>query len=109
MTLVRALVGLGLGLAALSALQTAGLWSLQQYLKSDRVNTGLPIGKNSPVVTNFDAAALKGGILPKYGPIDTREAQRLGVESAVRRIDMQIRNAQSAVPAPRSVPGVPRY
>jgi hypothetical protein len=32
----------------------------------------------------------------------------LGVESAARRIDMQIRNAQSAVPVQRSFPGMPR-
>jgi hypothetical protein len=61
-----------------------------------------------PLVTSFDADALKN-ILPKYGLIDTTEGQRLGVESAARRIDMQVRNAQSYVPVPRSIPGVPRF
>jgi hypothetical protein len=39
-------------------------------------------------------------ILPKYGPIDTTEGQRLAVEGAARRIDLQIRNAQSYMPVP---------
>jgi len=39
-------------------------------------------------------------MLPKYGPIDTREGERLAVEGAARRIDLQIRNAQSYVPVP---------
>ena len=109
MTFVKAVIGLSLGIALLSALQTAGLWSLQQYLTSDRTNVGLPAGMNTPVVTKFDTATFKGGILPNYGPIDTKEGQRLGVESAARRVDMQVRNAQSAAPAPRSFFGVPRY
>jgi hypothetical protein len=61
-------------------------------------------GTNAPLVTNFDASAFKRGILPKYGPIDTTEGQRLAVEGAARRIDLQIRNAQSAVPVQRSFP-----
>jgi hypothetical protein len=36
-------------------------------------------------------------------------AQQLAVEGAARSIDMQIRAAQSAVPVPRSIPGVPRF
>jgi hypothetical protein len=98
MGLVKAIVGLCLGIALFSALQAAGLRTLQDYLKSGNANAGLPIGNNPPLVTSFDVDALKNGILPKYGPIDTTEGQRLGVESAARRIDMQIRNAQSHVP-----------
>jgi predicted NACHT family NTPase len=49
-----------------------------------------------PFKPTLDARA----ILPKYGPIDTREGQRLAVESAARRIDLQIRAAQNAVPLP---------
>jgi hypothetical protein len=47
--------------------------------------------------------------MPTTAPIDTKPYERLGVESAQRRIDMQIRGAQSAVPVQRSLPGVPRY
>ena len=64
--------------------------ALQEYLKSGNANAGLPV-MNAPVVTSFDAAALKN-ILPKYGPIDTTEGQRLAIEGAARRIDLQIRN-----------------
>ncbi len=98
MGLVKAIVGLCLGIALFSALQAAGVRTLQDYLKSGTATAGLPIGNNTSLVTSFDADALKNGILPKYGPIDTTEGQRLGVESAARRIDMQIRNAQSHVP-----------
>jgi hypothetical protein len=98
MTLVKAIVGLCLGIAMFSALQAVGVHALQDYLKSGSANAGLPI-TNTPLVTSFDADALKN-ILPKYGPIDTTEGQRLGVESAARRIDMQVRNAQSYVPVP---------
>jgi hypothetical protein len=95
MTLVKAILGLCLGVALMSALQTAGVWSLQEYLKSGNANAGLPIG-NTPVVGNFDAEA--HGILPKFGPIDTREGQRLAIESAARRIDLQNRAVQKYLP-----------
>jgi hypothetical protein len=39
-------------------------------------------------------------------PIDTSIAQRLGVEGAARRVDIQVRNAQSAVPLPVRIPGM---
>ena len=75
MTLMKAILGLALGIALMSALQTVGVWSLQEHIKAES-NAGLPIGTNAPVVGNFDAEALKNGILPKYGPIDTSEGQR---------------------------------
>lgn len=62
MTLMKAILGLCLGLALMAALQTAGVWSLQEHIKSQS-NTGLPIG-NTPIVGNFDADTLKKGILP---------------------------------------------
>ena len=98
MSLVKAILGLCLGIALFSALQAVGVHALQDYLKSGGANSGLPIGTNTPMVTNFDADALKKGILPKYGPFDTTEAERLGVESAARRIDIETRNALSHVP-----------
>ena len=69
---------------------------MQEHLKSQS-DAGLPIG-NTPVITNFDADALKNGILPKYGPIDTREGQRLAIEGAARRIDLQNRAVQKYLP-----------
>lgn len=100
MSLVKAVVGLCLGIALFSALQAIGVRSLQEYLQSGNANAGLPIGTNAPIATSFDADALKNAILPKYGPIDITEGQRLGVEGAARRIDVQVRNAQSYVPVP---------
>jgi hypothetical protein len=96
MTLMKAILGLCLGLALMAALQTVGVWSLQEHIKS-QPNAGLPIG-NTPVVGNFDAYALKKGILPKYGPIDTSEGQRLAIEGAARRIDLQNRAVQKYLP-----------
>ena len=100
MILVKA-IGLCLGIALFSALQTVGMHALQDYLKSGGANAGLPIGTNMPIATKFEFNAdAEKNMLPKYGPIDTTEGQRLGVESAARRIDMQVRNAQSYVPVP---------
>jgi hypothetical protein len=98
MNLVKVILGLCLGIALFSALQAVGVHALQDYLKSGGSNAGLPIGTNTPIVTSFDADALKNGILPKYGPIDTSEGQRLAVEGAARRIDIETRNALSHVP-----------
>jgi hypothetical protein len=98
MTLVKAIVGLCLGLALFSVLQTVGIHALQESIKSNS-NAGLP-DFNKSVVTGFDADAFKNGVLPKYGPIDTSEGQRLAIEGVARRIDMENRNALSHVPLP---------
>src|SRR5215470_10816649 len=98
MTLVKAILALCLGLALFSMLQTVGMHALQDYIKSGSANAGLPIS-NTPVVTGFDSEAIKN-ILPKYGPIDSSEGQRLAVEGAARRIDIETRNALSHVPVP---------
>jgi hypothetical protein len=96
MILVKAILGLCLGIGLMAALQTVGVWSLQEHIKSQS-NAGLPIG-NTPVIGNFDADALKNGILPKYGPIDTREGQRLAIEGYARRIDLENRAVQKYLP-----------
>ena len=97
MTLMKAILGLALGIVLVSALQTLGMWSLQETTKAQS-NAGLPIGTNAPLVTNFDADALKNGVLPKFGPIDTSEGQRLAIEGAARRIDLQNRAVQKYLP-----------
>ena len=96
MTLMKTILGLCLGIGLMYALQMVGVWSLQEHIKSQS-NAGLPIG-TTPVIGNFDADALKNGILPKYGPIDTREGQRLAIEGAARRIDLQNRAVQKYLP-----------
>ena len=100
MSLAKAIVGLCLGIALFATLQTVGMHALQEHIRSGGANAGPPIS-STPVVTSFNADAFKNGVLPKYAPIDTSEGQRLAVEGAARRIDMQIRNAQSYVPLPR--------
>jgi len=101
MTLVKAIVGLCLGLALFSMRQTVGIHALQESIKSN-ASAGLP-DFNKPVVTGFDADAFKNGVLPKYGPIDTSEGQRLAIEGVARQIDIQNRNALSHVPLPGRV------
>jgi hypothetical protein len=98
MTLVKAIVGLCLGLALFSMLQTVGIHALQESIQSNS-NAGLP-DFNKSVATGFDADAFKNGVLPKYGPIDTSEGQRLAIEGVARRIDIENRNALSHVPLP---------
>ena len=48
MTLLKAIVGLCLGIALFSALQTVGVLSLQEYIKSGASNGGLAIGNGTP-------------------------------------------------------------
>jgi hypothetical protein len=99
MDLVKILAAFCLGGAVLAGLQSAYVWSIQRHLKSEHAKAGMPpIGK-AVVAPKFDPGTIKA-IVPSYGRIDTREAQRRGVESAQRRIDMQIRAAQNAVPLP---------
>ena len=106
MMLIKLFAAFGLGLAMLAGLQTAGIWSLQQYLKSPQANAGLPwIAGPQDFAANFKANGFR---LPQYGMIDTREGQRLAVEGAARRIDLQIRAAQNAVPLPPRIHGIPR-
>jgi hypothetical protein len=103
---IKAIAAFCLGLAMLAGLQTAGLMSLQKYLKSERANAGLPrMGKTPDFATNFNASGLQNALLPKYGMIDTREGQRLAVEGAARRVDLMNRAAANAVPLPPRIYG----
>lgn len=70
----------------------------------------LPQTMFKPTFTFIDTEALRKAINPGLGRFDTSYGQRLAIEGAARRIDIQIRNIQSAVPAPRTiyVPGTRR-
>src|SRR5712692_3427075 len=103
--IVKAVVALCIGAAAVAGLQSVGLSWIKQHLRSDAARAGLPEMK--PAVS-FYQRKLASPIIPKMAPIDTRAAEAAGVMAASRRIDLQIRAAQSAVPPPRSFPGVPR-
>jgi hypothetical protein len=83
----------------MAALQTAGVWQLQRYLKSDAANAGVQaLGKTPDFAANFRNGI--NNVLPTYGPVDTREGQRLAIESAARRIDLQNRTALNGLPLP---------
>jgi hypothetical protein len=101
---VKSIVAFGVGLFVLAAVQSAGLFSLKQYLASERAMTaGLPVMGAAP---NYPLGGLKAGILPKYPAIDTSFGQRLAIEGVASRTDQQIRAAQSAVPMPIRIPGL---
>jgi hypothetical protein len=102
---VNAIVAFCIGAAAVVGLQAVGLSWVKQQLHSDAARAGLP--QTKPAVS-FDQRKLAGPILPKMAPIDTRAGEAAGVMAAQRRIDLQIRAAQSAVPVPRTVAGMPR-
>jgi hypothetical protein len=102
--IVKAVVAFCIGAAAIAGVQALGLSWIKQQLRSDAARAGLPEMK--PV--SFDQRKLTAPLLPKMAPIDTRAGEAAGVMAASRRIDLQIRATQSAVPQPRSFAGMPR-
>jgi hypothetical protein len=105
--ILKAMVAFGIGAAAIAGLQLIGLSWIKQQLGSDAARAGLPATK--PVVAAADLRKMTTPIIPKMAPIDTRAGEAAGVMAASRRVDLQVRAAQSAVPKPRTFPGVPRY
>jgi hypothetical protein len=107
MTLVvKSIVAFCAGMFVVAAIQNAGLLSLRQYLGSERAMTaGVPV---MGAIPNHAMSDFKDGILPKLPAIDTTTGQRLAIEGLARRTDLQIRAAQSAVPMPMRIPGMPR-
>ena len=78
MMLIKVFAAFGVGVAALAGLQTYGLRSLQQHLKSDQARAGMPpIGKSPDFAKNFEASGFRNALHPGGGRIDTREGQRL--------------------------------
>ena len=105
--IVKSIVGFGVGVAVVAAVQSAGMWSLKQYLRSDRaMMAGVPV--MGAALPDYGANFKKSGVIEALvaKPIDTSLGQRLAVEGAARRVDMQIRAAQSAVPLPVRIPGM---
>jgi len=100
---VKVVVAFAIGTAAMAGLQTAGLFSLKQYLSSDAARRGIPEMK--PAFANMKIEPIT---LPKTPPIDTRAGQEAAMRSYATQIDRQIRAAQSAVPQPVRIPGMPR-
>jgi hypothetical protein len=102
-TIVAFCVGAGLLIGAQQ------LW-LSSIMSQVRVATARPVFPQTQLkpAFNVDADKLRQAILPTMGPIDTSAGQRAAIESAARRVDIQIRNAQSAVPLQPRFPGMPR-
>ncbi len=99
-------LALVLGIVGMAAGKLAGSWTAKEIMRPERSHVGLPpIGAPLAANPNFNSSALR--VQPRFRPIDTRTGQRLAVESAARRADLQIRAAQSAMP--RNIPGVPRW
>ena len=85
------------GVGALAGIQHAYVSWVADYLRSDAARvSALPEMKPA---YSFDQS--KVVVLPTFPKIDTRAGERLGVLSAQRQIDMQVRAAQNAVPLPR--------
>jgi hypothetical protein len=104
---VTLVVAFCIGAAAIAGMQAAGLSWIKRQLHSDAARSGLPVA--TPVVSGVDLRPMTSPIFPKMAPIDTRAAEARGVMAAQRRVDQQIRAAQSAVPQPRSFPGMRRW
>ena len=107
--ILKTIVAFCIGVGALTAVQRLWMSSIMAQVRSEtaRPNAGLTY-KTTPFVPTLDTRKLSESLMPAQAPIDTKRFEALGVESAARRIDMQIRNAQSAVPVQRSFPGMPR-
>src|SRR4029453_2279724 len=103
----KTVVAFFIGLGALAGVQHFWVSSMMAQIRAGSSAT-LPETQFKPVVA-IDPDKLRKAIIPTMAPFDTKPYERLGVESAQRRIDMQIRNAQAAGPMQRSFPGVPRY
>ena len=108
--ILKTIVAFCVGLGALTAVQSLRVSSIIGQIRSEmaRPSAALPQTQIIPWVS-IDPDKLRQAINPTMGRIDTTAAQRAAIESAARRIDIQIRNAQSAVPVPRTFPGMPRY
>jgi len=106
---LKMIVAFCVGAGMLIAFQQMWMSSIMHQVRNAAAYQ-LPQTMFKPTFTGIDSEALRKALNPGLGRIDTSTGQRLAIENAARRIDIQIRNAQSAVPAPRTiyVPGIRR-
>jgi hypothetical protein len=100
--IVNAALAFAIGLAAMAGLQHAWLGAIKQRIYSQQ-HASLPEMKPA-----FSNVKIQPFTMPKMPPIDTRAAQAAWAHSHAHNIDIQIRNAQSYVPKPISIPGMRR-
>jgi hypothetical protein len=106
---LKMIVAFCIGVGLLAGAQRLWMSSMvaRIHAETSRPSWSLPQAQFRPPYV--DADKLRRAIMPGMGPIDTTAAQRAAIQGAARRVDIQIRNVQSAVPVPRHFPGMPRY
>ena len=96
-----------IGVGAIVGVQHLWVSSMMAHMRSQ--NVALPMSTSFKTsFTSIDADRLRAAMLPKFDPEVVRNGERLGVLGAQRRIDMQVRNAQSYVPVRGRVYGLHR-
>jgi hypothetical protein len=98
----KTILALCAGFGAMAAAQHLWVSSVTSQIRSEAARTP-PLHTQVKAFPKVDPPKL--GLT--VGPIDTKTGQRLAVEGAARRIDLQIRAAQNAVPLPPRIPNVP--
>ena len=88
-----------IGAGAIAGIQHAYVGWAADQLRSDAARSNA-FTEMKPAYS-FDKSKIGTVVLPTFPRIDTRAAERAGVLSAQRQIDMQVRAAQNAVPLPR--------
>src|SRR5262245_17204260 len=102
----KVIIAFCIGLGAMTGAQY--LWVSSMMAQVRTASATLPsLQSQVKPLPQFNDDVLKGIRSTVVGPIDTREGQRLAIEGAQRRIDMQIRGALNAVPRPPSIPNIP--
>jgi hypothetical protein len=104
---LKTIVAFCVGAGMLIAFQQLWMSSITSQIRAATAYQ-LPQAQFKPTFNSIDTEALRKALNPGLGRIDTSIGQRLAIEGAARRIDIQIRNAQSAVPVQRRFPGMPR-
>jgi hypothetical protein len=102
---LKTIVAFCLGAGMLIGAQHLWMSSITEQIRLVTARQALPQTQLKPA---FSVAGdkLPRAIMPTMAPIDSSISQRLGVEGAARRVDIQVRNAQSAVPLPVRIPGM---
>src|SRR5262245_60533268 len=104
--IVKTIIAFCIGLGAITAAQHLWVSAMMQRVHTAGAKTPLPQTQFKPAIT-IDPDKMRKAIMPAP-PIDTKRYEALGVMSAQRQIDIQVRNAQSAVPRIPSIPGMRR-
>jgi hypothetical protein len=105
---LKTIVAFCIGVGLLVGVQRLWMSSITAQVRAEMNRPVLPQAQFKPAF-NVDGDKLRRAITPTIGSIDTTAGQRAAIGSAARNVDIQIRNAQSAVPVPQRFPGMPRY